>query len=129
MQGHILLTPLKWFQEISHYPAINVEGRNLKVSCTAAAPDVLLSNNAKWTDLPVELGILIGEQPLDGDGNPLKQGVGCFYFSDAQQAAENITQVTSYPGLALSTSLECAAIACLGSLLSFRRLLRSTWAT
>ena len=84
MQGHILLTPLKWFQEISHYPAINVEGRNLKVSCTAAAPDVLLSNDAKWTDLPVELGILIGEQPLDGDGNPLKQGVGCFYFSDAQ---------------------------------------------
>jgi hypothetical protein len=84
MTGHILLTPLKWFQEIRHYPAINVEGRNLKVSCTAAAPDVLLSNNAKWTDLPAELGILIGEQPLDGDGNPLKQGVGCFYFSDAQ---------------------------------------------
>src|SRR5262249_31207884 len=47
----------------------------------------------------------------------------------AYQAAENITQVASYPGLALSTSLECAAIACLGSLLSFRRLLRSTWAT
>src|SRR5215831_18921312 len=45
------------------------------------------------------------------------------------QAAENITQVTSFPGLALSTSLECAAVACLGSLLSFRRLLRSTWAT
>jgi len=84
MPGHILLTPLKWFQEISHYPAINVEGRNLKVSCTAAAPDVLLSNNAKWTDLAVELGILIGEQPLDGDGNPLKQGIGCFYFSDVQ---------------------------------------------
>ena len=84
MTGHILLTPLKWFQEIRHYPAINVEGRNLKVSCTAAAPDVLLSNDAKWTDLPVELGILIGEQPLDGDGNPIKQGVGCFYFSDAQ---------------------------------------------
>ena len=33
MPGQILLTPLKWFQEISHYPAINVEGRNLKVSC------------------------------------------------------------------------------------------------
>src|SRR5262245_4506944 len=47
----------------------------------------------------------------------------------AEQAAENITQVTSYPGLALSTSLECAAVACLGSVLSFRRLLRSTWAT
>jgi hypothetical protein len=84
MPGHILLTPLKWFQEISHYPAINVEGRNLKVSCTAAAPDLLLSNNAKWSVLAVELGILIGEQPLDGDGNPLKQGIGCFYFSDAQ---------------------------------------------
>jgi hypothetical protein len=36
MPGHILLTPLKWFQEISHYPAINVEGRNLKVTCTLA---------------------------------------------------------------------------------------------
>jgi len=25
MPGHVLLTPLKWFQEIGHYPAINVE--------------------------------------------------------------------------------------------------------
>ena len=37
----------KWFQEIGHYPAINVDGGNLKVSCAlAAAPDLLLSNNA-----------------------------------------------------------------------------------
>jgi hypothetical protein len=84
MTGHILLTPLKWFQEITHNPAINVEGRNLKLSCTpTAAPDVLLSNNAKLTDLPVELVILIGEQPIDEHGNPLKQGIGRFYFSDA----------------------------------------------
>src|SRR5262249_38824001 len=34
-----------------------------------------------------------------------------------------------YPGLRLYASLECGAIACWGSLLSFRRLLRSTWAT
>jgi hypothetical protein len=85
MPGNILLTPLKWFQEISHNPAINVEGRSLKVSCTpTAAPDLLLSNNAKLTDLAAELGILIGEQPIDGHGNPLKQGIGCFYFSDAR---------------------------------------------
>src|SRR5262249_2429035 len=50
------------------------------------------------------------------------------YYDNSYQAAENITQVTSFGGLALSTSLECAAVACLGSLLSFRRLLRSTWA-
>src|SRR5262249_35066404 len=31
------------------------------------------------------------------------------------QAAENISQVTSFPGLALSTSLECAAVACLAA--------------
>ena len=47
MPDHILLTPLKWFQEIGHYPEINVDGGNLKVSCAlAAAPDLLLSNNA-----------------------------------------------------------------------------------
>jgi hypothetical protein len=64
MPSHILLTPLKWFQEISHYPAINVEGRNLKVNCTlAAAPDLLSSNNAKLTGLDAELGILVGERP------------------------------------------------------------------
>jgi hypothetical protein len=60
-------------------PANNVEGRNLKVSCTpAAAPDLLLSNNAKLPDFAVDLGILIGEHPTDGHGNPLKQGIGCF---------------------------------------------------
>jgi hypothetical protein len=65
MLGHILLTPRKWFQEISHYPAINVEGRTLKVSCTlAAAPDLLLSNNAKLTGLAAELGILVGERSV-----------------------------------------------------------------
>lgn len=91
MPGHILLRPLKWVQEISHYPANNVEGRNLKVSCTpAAAPDLLLSNNAKLTDLAAELGILIGERPIDGDGNPLKQGIGCFYFSDAQAPRDDL---------------------------------------
>jgi hypothetical protein len=44
-------------------------------------------------------------------------------------AAENATQVASYPGLALSMELERADIGCLSCLLSFRRLLRSTWAT
>ena len=57
------------------------------------------------------------------------EGRSVFWIFRPRQVAENITQVTSYPGLALSTSLECAAIACLGSLLSFRRLLRSTWVT
>jgi hypothetical protein len=91
MPGHILLTPLKWFQEISHYPAINVEGQNLKVSCTlAAAPDLLLSNKAKFTGLAAELGILVGERPIDEHGNPLKQGIGCFYFSDAQASRDNL---------------------------------------
>ena len=91
MPGHILLTPLKWFQEISHYPAINVEGRNLKVTCTlAATPDLLLSNNAKLTGLAAELGILVGERPIDEHGNPLKQGIGCFYFSDAQAPRDNL---------------------------------------
>jgi hypothetical protein len=91
MLGHILLTPRKWFQEISHYPAINVEGRTLKVSCTlAAAPDLLLSNNAKLPGLAAELGILVGEQPIDEHGNPLKQGIGRFYFSDAQAPRNNL---------------------------------------
>ena len=91
MPSHILLTPLKWFQEISHYPAINVEGRNLKVNCTlAAAPDLLSSNNAKLTGLDAELAILVGERPIDEHGNPLKQGIGCFYFSDAQAPRDNL---------------------------------------
>ena len=65
MPDHILLTPLKWFQKIGHYPAINVDGGNLKVSCAlAAAPDLLLSNNAKLTGLAAELGILVGERSV-----------------------------------------------------------------
>ena len=91
MPGHILLTPLKWFQEIGHYPAINVDGRDLKVSCAlAAAPDLLLSNNAELTGLAADLGILVGEQPIDKHGNPLKQGIGCFYCSDSQAPRDDL---------------------------------------
>ena len=57
MPGHVLLTPLKWFQEIGHYPEINVDGGNLKVSCAlAAAPDLLLSNNAVKREAEEEWG-------------------------------------------------------------------------
>jgi hypothetical protein len=51
---------------------------------------LLLSNNAKFTGLAAELGILVGEQPIDEHGNPLKQGIGCFYFSDPQVARDNL---------------------------------------
>jgi hypothetical protein len=91
MQGHILLTPVDWFQEISHYRALDGDGRNLKVNCTlAAAPDLLFSNNAKLTDLTVDLAILMGEQPINEEGRLLKQGIGSLFFNDPQAPRDNL---------------------------------------
>jgi hypothetical protein len=65
---YLQLEPVSWRQEIRDYPSINVEGRYLVASCKAAADaDLRLSNDAKLTDLTVELSILIGE-PVDAKG-------------------------------------------------------------
>jgi hypothetical protein len=85
MQGHLLLTPVDWFQEISHYPALDGDARNLRVNCMlTAAPDLLFSNNAKLTDLTVDLTILMGEQPINEGGGLPKEAIGCLYFNDPQ---------------------------------------------
>src|SRR5262249_28990442 len=34
--------------------------------------------------------ILVGEQPIDKHGNPLKQGIGCFYCSDSQAPRDDL---------------------------------------
>jgi hypothetical protein len=91
MQGHILLMPVEWFQEISYYPALDGDARNLRANCMlTAAPDLLFSNKAKLTDLTVDLTILMGDQPIcEGRGVP-KEAIGCLYFNDPQAPRDNL---------------------------------------
>jgi hypothetical protein len=88
---YLRLEPISWRQEIRDYPTINVEGRYLVASCKAAADaDLRLSNNAKLTDLTVDLAVLMGEQPMNEDGRLLKQGIGCLFFNDPQAPRDNL---------------------------------------
>jgi hypothetical protein len=81
---YLRLEPLSWRQEIRYYPTITVEGRYLVASCkTIADSHLRLSNNAKLTDLSVELSILVG-QPVDARGEALKDGIiGDFQFLES----------------------------------------------
>jgi hypothetical protein len=98
MQGHILLTPADWFQEISHYPALDGDFQNLRVNCMlTAAPDLLFSNNAKLTDLTVDLTILMGEQPIDEDGRLPREAIGRLFFTDPQAPRDNLPETLDAP--------------------------------
>jgi len=88
---YLRLEPISWRQEIRDYPTINVEGRYLVASCKAAADaDLRLSNNAKLTDLTVELSILVGEQPLDAYDKPLERGIGEFRFHGEMPSRDDL---------------------------------------
>jgi hypothetical protein len=98
MQGHILLAPVDWFQEISHCPALGGDARNLRVNCLlTAAPDLLFSNNPKLTDLTVDLTILVEEQPINEDGRLPKEAIGCLFFNDPQAPRDSLPGMLDAP--------------------------------
>jgi hypothetical protein len=98
MQGHILLAPVDWFQEISHCPALGGDARNLRVNCLlTAAPDLLFSNNPKLTDLTVDLTILVEEQPINEDGQLPKEAIGCLFFNDPQAPRDSLPGMLDAP--------------------------------